>query len=184
MTRSRSDSVGVRRRTAAVAVPEARDGVNLYERAAPSAQYESMIDASRDRTMERLATSPRGGAAAHKVVWLEELSEGVRQFDKFRITSQSPDGFTHEERQALEKIAYRLLPGSGHTVLFALVDQTQYDTRVCGCDLMPAQVLLVMVLYALSFALIYFLGNNLLEERGLSWYELTAGASPLDPINS
>lgn len=183
MTRTRSNSVGVRRRTAATATVS-NEGVNLYERAAPSAQFESMIEANRDEFIAKLERPLASKRTINQVVWVEELSEGARQFDKFRITSDSPDGFTHAERVALEKLVYRLLPSASPTVFFALVDQARYDTRVCGCDLVRAQLCLIVLLYVVSLALLGYLGSGVLEDRNADWYSALTGLSPLDPINS
>ena len=194
MTRTRSNSVGARRRVkqaVSADAPELVDGVNLYERAAPSAQFESMVEAGRDALVAKLQRPVRDKRGANDVVLVEEVSEGARQLDKFRVTSRSPDGFTHDERAALDKLVYRVLPGASATVLFALVDQARYDTRVCCCDLVPLQVAMIVLIYTTALAaLIRFvmpldwtaaaLGPDTLD----NWYETLVAINPLDPINS
>jgi hypothetical protein len=168
MTRSRADSTGgtLRHRGAPELVE--CDGVNLYERAAPSAAHEAMLVGGRERIAQQLArpiASDAGRRPANRVVWLEELSEGTRTLDKFRVTSESPDGFTHAERSALERLAHRTIRGASDTVVFVLVDHQRYDTRLCVCcDLSLGQIVLLALLYAASVALGFYVACELVAD--------------------
>jgi len=149
MSRAHDDNA-LRQRTPAVV-----DGVNPYERPAVSEQFARMVEAGRERVVARLQQPVGGDRTTHDVALVEELSEGRRLLDKFRVTCGSPDGFSAAQRAALDALAYRVVPGAGDAVLFALIDHAAYDRRVLCCDLSPVQVALLATLYLVGSALLW-----------------------------
>jgi hypothetical protein len=151
--RSKSPTPAVRERHTHQHNDTVEDGINPYDRPVISAQHDSMIVEQRQLKLNELQRklNPSGGAGV-AVTFVEEMTEGKRFFDKFRIICTGGAGLRSQQHKLIESLVDQILPLNGSTsILFVLVDHRRYDTRpLRGFDLSNKQIILLLLLVCVA----------------------------------
>ena len=152
-TRSRSYSAGDK----LVARHQRHDGVNPYAPKPISDKYNQMIEEGRERAI-RLFENPCGGEnVKHDVVHISVLAQGDAELDKFRIVSQSPNGFSAQEEQRIQSFAGAPCERGANTrTVFVHVLHASYDRRALGFELSPGDWLILVAGLLSCTAALYF----------------------------
>lgn len=154
-TRSKSPAA-IRHRVsaveAAVTTTLADEGFDAYDRVAVSAQHEEMIHESRAEMEQTLEDKLEAGGSKVTVKFVEEMAEGRKVYDKFRVMSTAAAGLRESQIEQLRRLSDRIVPMAGsNAVLFALVDHERYEKRPLRCcDLTWSQLASLVVVVCLA----------------------------------
>ena len=163
-TRSRSHSIGSLTMTQQQQQQQQQqkeatkfEGVNLYAPNPVSAVYNQMVEDGRERALKFFENPLGKENVKHDASFMGIFTKGNAELDKFRIISQSQNGFNVAEESTIQNYAGAPCERGGNArTLFVYVAHTKYEKRLLGfelsrrdwCTIMCAICVGVSALYA------------------------------------
>lgn len=108
------------------------EGVNPYEPVVTSLHFEDIIRNGRSAIVKRIVQATSRNGRESTVLFVDEIVEGRRVLDKFRLCCITNNGAQIDTEGALASIKpYRIERLDGANYWHVYIDQRAYDTRAC-----------------------------------------------------
>jgi hypothetical protein len=135
---------------------QSNDGINPYAPTPVSEEFHEMIEDGRARVAMFLENPTGASNVKHEVVFNGVVAEGNNEMDKFRVTSQTPTGFTPVEETRIQRYSPKpFARGANARTIFVFFPHDKYDRNVKYFDMSLSGLLSTLFLAVIAGICLY-----------------------------